>query len=114
MSMFWQNAGDCTLCATLIPMGDDLVVCLDGGASHIGSVSTANAKGECCTIVQPSHRDNVIGERYTTRLQQVLTGCCVAVICGIHIDHATSHQLQMIMEASELLLQRLCNALQKE
>lgn len=96
------DAGCCLLTATMLPMGADWVVCVSGGAAHIGSVTLIDEEKMPRTIVCPSHRDDVIGEKIAKRLQ---TACSqrVTVICGIHINHATGEQLQAILDASDKL-----------
>ena len=105
------------ICVDLFPAGDNWLVRITGGcAPHIGSVSVGSLEnGEVVlrSILLPTHRDDVVGNRFAQALARHLQ-TTVCVTCGIHYDAPGKEGLQEIVACCEALLQELLEQLPEE
>lgn len=90
--------------------GRDLLVAVTGGdAPHIGSVSVCRMQnGGAVTekILLPTHRDDVIGDKFAETLALKLK-TTVCVVCGIHFDGVSKKEIAEIVKASEEMLAQI-------
>ena len=100
----------CPLAATLLLIGQDLLVQIEGGCrAHVGSVSAAcweEGTLRTQTLCLPKHRDDVVGDRFARELA-AQTGRNVTAVCGIHYDHATKDEIRQIIACTEEMLHEL-------
>ena len=91
--------------ATLFPKG--VHVSLFGGdLPHIGAVTVITPEGEEETTLFPTHRDDVVSRRWGERLKD--EGFLPAVVeVGIHYDGLTKEDIESVIRATDLLLERL-------
>ena len=110
MYHFEQIVLDWPISVELKRYGLDWMVQITGGcAPHIGSVSVGTfADGEVHLrkILLPSHRDDVIGDRFAETLTKQLR-TTVSVVCGIHYDMPGKEGLRQIVDCTERLLQEI-------
>ena len=107
---FEQIVLDWPISVELKRYGLDWMVQITGGcAPHIGSVSVGTfADGEVHLrkILLPSHRDDVIGDRFAETLTKQLR-TTVSVVCGILYDMPGKEGLRKIFDCPERLLQEI-------
>ena len=107
---FEQIVLDWPISVELKRYGLDWMVQITGGcAPHIGSVSVGTfADGEVHLrkILLPSHRDDVIGDRFAETLTKQ-RGARVSVVGGIHYDMPGKEGLRQIVDCTERLLQEI-------
>lgn len=88
-------------------LGTDWLLQITGGcAPHIGSISVGTFEnGEVILrkILLPTHRDDVIGNRFAEVLARQLK-VTVTVICDIHYETPGQEGLRKIVDCSEELL----------
>ena len=83
-------------------MGDDIVILLTGGVSHIGTHVTAipyEKDGSWHVTLQTwnmiSHRDDILAIPYARELA-LLTHHTVVCVCGVHLDDITREEIEYI------------------
>ena len=105
---FEQIVLDWPISVELKRYGLDWMVQITGGcAPHIGSVGTfADGEVHLRKILLPSHRDDVIGDRFAETLTKQLR-TTVSVVCGIHYDMPGKEGLRQIVDCTERLLQEI-------
>lgn len=86
----------------MIYMGEDIVICVHGGISHIGGHVTAipyQKKNEWHVTLNTfnlvSHKDDEIARLYAKALCEH-THHTVTCVCGIHYDEITGDQIKEI------------------
>jgi hypothetical protein len=62
---------------------------------HIGAVTLGEKRG-LQTVGKQGHRDDVVSQSVAEILYAVL-GEDIAVVCGIHIDHATREEIEILV-----------------
>ncbi len=78
------------------PVGRDrLFIITSTEEGHIGAVTLAENKS-LQTIGKPGHRDDVVSQSVAEILHRAL-GEDIAVVCGIHIDHATKKEIEILV-----------------
>ena len=96
--------------ASLTQLGADYLVTVTGGCGpHIGSVSVARWDGSAPvleTVLLPTHRDDVVGNRFASALCGQLH-TAVTVVCGIHYDGPSREDLKTIVAGTEDLLRQI-------
>ncbi|MDP6626450.1 MAG: hypothetical protein QGG50_01015 [Methanopyri archaeon] len=78
-------------------MGDDLLLLLGGGATHIGCVAVCEPGEEPRSIALPGHKEDVVAAPLA-RAVASRTGRRVAVVAGIHYDEISSEQIQQVID----------------
>ena len=95
---------------SLTQSGPDWLVRIAGGcAPHIGSVSVAYVENDEVIlekILLPTHRDDVVGDRFAKVLARRFHAT-VTVVCGIHYEAPGKEGLRQIVACSESLLQEI-------
>jgi hypothetical protein len=88
-------------------IGDDLVFFLGGGErSHIGGVVI-------CELGKPTQAIRLIGHYDDIVLKPIAEIACkkyktkVVAIGGVHIDHATKQEIDLLIENSKKLVERI-------
>jgi hypothetical protein len=98
-------------------IGEDLLIVLSGKGQHLGGCSFAepymskqSSSATVSSISRKGHQDieltRLVAQEVSKRLEVV-----VAVVGGIHIEHATKAEINQIMENCQLLGSRLANSL---
>jgi hypothetical protein len=88
-------------------IGNDLVFFLGGGEhSHIGGVVI-------CELGKPAHAIRLTGHYDDIVLKPIAEIACkkyktkVVAIGGVHIDHATKQEIDLLVENSQKLVERI-------
>ncbi len=96
-----------------VRVGEDLVVIIDGGASHVGAVAAGtNCDGMAVSsvITMPGHRDDRIAKDAAERISKKLS-CNCAVIAGVHYEDITAQEIKDVLILSNSLVEELEGAL---
>lgn len=94
-------------------IGDDLLLVITGGQSHIGAVSAGTKCGGLPTssvITMPGHRDDRIAKDAAERISKSL-GCNCAVVAGVHYDDINPQEIKDILIMCNSLLDELEGAI---
>jgi hypothetical protein len=91
---------------------DGAAVILTGGERpHVGGMAMSvprahTGRPETWITPRPGHRDSDVATLVAELLCRE-TGCCTAVIAGIHIDQATREEIDLLVENSQEAARRL-------
>ena len=78
---------------------DRLFIITSAKEGHIGAVTVAEKRG-LQTIGRSGHRDDVVSQSVAEILHRAL-GEDIAVVCGIHIDHATREEIGILVSNAQ-------------
>lgn len=110
---FEQTVLNWPITVDITRVGEDWLVKIWGGCRpHIGSVCAARFESgnvHLQKILFPTHRDDVVGDRFAEALARQLKAT-VVVTCGIHYDNPGREGLQQIVNCTEQLL---CEVLER-
>ncbi|QQK08807.1 hypothetical protein [Miniphocaeibacter halophilus] len=95
-------------------IGEDLVIFIQGGEKHhIGAISVGlpreslNKKGaissDATTVAIPYHKEDMIAREWAKNTSKIINRVTVAIV-GIHIDDATSKDIEILMDNNNKLL----------
>lgn len=111
-----------SICCELTSMGEDYTLSVYGGERpHVGSVVMAIARpslaGEGVSATSSvlnavGHKDEAVARMFAEAAAKA-KGCTAVCACGIHVDNITPEQLELVRKASERLLERVLNSLDK-
>jgi hypothetical protein len=96
-----------TISAKIVKTGDDIVIIIGGGKSHIGAVgvsfptvSIINGDTTITTsvITLPSHKDDIVAKMVSETVAKKLNKK-VIVIAGIHFDNLSKNDIDTILKA---------------
>lgn len=81
----------------IIPMGDDMVVFLSGGQSHIGAVAVSCGEEKDSSVISvPGHREDGPARVMAEALHEAL-GRNVTVVAGMHWDNLSKEGLDTVL-----------------
>ena len=109
------NVDKFKLTASVIKTGDDIVVIIGGGESHIGAVGisfpaesiiTGETTITTSVITLPSHKDDVVAKRVSEKISKILNKK-VTVIAGIHFDNLSENDINKILKGCEKLTDKI-------
>jgi len=98
-------------------VGKDISVSVSGGSlPHIGAVSLAVYEPErdsatVSTICAYGHRDSKLSELFSKKLASHFK-CTVSASAGVHIDNASSDDLQNLVSEAQTVLSMLIEKLE--
>lgn len=98
---------------------DGLAIVLTGGERpHVGGMAMSVPRplaGRPDTWITPrqGHRDSDVATLVAELLCRE-TGCCTAVIAGIHIDQATPGEIDLLIQNSQEAARRLANIIKQK
>ena len=105
------NVEEHLISAKVLKVGNDILIIVTGGKSHIGAVGvtiptdsivTGKLTAYTSTITLPSHKEDIIVKLIGERVSKE-TGKNVVVIAGIHFDNLSQDKIGKIVEnCSEL------------
>ena len=109
--------GKFEVCLNAVFMGRDVTVTISGGETpHIGAVAVAiprkSLKGDgsdsatVSVICIPGHKEDTLVQNTAKRLSTAW-GCHVTVTAGLHIDRATSTEIEILNNNVETLISEL-------
>lgn len=85
-------------------IGKDLLIEVEGGASHIGCAVMAvpyqkdgKTHATLSVLNRPSHKDDAVASLYAKAVCEQ-ENCCVVCICGIHYDNISPEQIAAVMD----------------
>lgn len=91
---------------------NDISVHIDGGCSHIGSVSMA--EGDFLkTVSFETHKEHFLTEPLAKALADKF-GCRVVVTAGVHLDNITREEISIIVKQNEDFISRIEELLQEQ
>ncbi len=109
--------------ATLITSGKDMTIIINGGTDyHIGAVtfvsweSSSLEKKESAqigTLKASNHKEDELCKKYALLFSQEFS-TSVVVAAGIHIDNASAHEINQLLNNTEVVLDVLANRLKQE
>ncbi len=91
--------------------GEDISVHIDGGASHVGSVSIAEG-GFIETISFEGHKEGFLTEPLAKKLAAEFS-CRVVVTGGVHLDDITKEEINVILKQNEEVLPKVISILRE-
>lgn len=101
-------------------MGEDLLVTVEGGKSHIGTLVLAQpyekdgqVHATLSAINRLSHKDDVIASMYARAICEK-TGRVTACAAGMHYDDYSSQKLEDIMAWVQADLEKTIKEIQEE
>ena len=104
------------ICCHLVPMGQDLTICVSGGdRPHIGSAVMSVARpsltgqgvGVTSSVLNGmGHKDEYVARKFAETLAKKYN-CTAVCTCGIHIDGITETQLKEVSECCDRMLAQL-------
>lgn len=92
--------------------GRDLRVHIDGGVSHIGSL-TAASKDFWETVIFPGHKDYFLTEPLAKQLLSVFP-LHIVVTAGVHLDHIADEEIRIFLQQNEMMIQEIISFLKEE
>lgn len=91
--------------------GNDLHIHIDGGSSHLGSISAAQ-NGKVNTITFPEHKEHLLTDPLAKKLSMRFSGN-VMVSAGVHLDIITKQEINEILENNERAFIEIIHVLQE-
>jgi hypothetical protein len=96
-------------------IGNDMFFVLSGGREHIGAVAmgiydTESFRASASVISAPGHREDEIVLRGARKISAV-THCTTVFMAGIHVENITPEEIQIIVKASEEMIDELIGLL---
>jgi len=109
---------------TITRLGNDMSVTLSGGDTpHIGAQalaipypsldSSATTDASVSLIVVTGHKEDNLA-RNTAYTLATRFNCVASVSCGIHIDNATTQEINNILDVSNALLSEAIHSMEKQ
>lgn len=96
--MIKAGEGRYTVRLTSQKIGEDLLVIITGGEKeHIGSATLKEEKDGIQTISKKNHKDYVVAEQLIELIYDTIKKD-ILVVCGIHIDHATKEEIDILIQ----------------
>jgi hypothetical protein len=99
--------------ARLISIGDDLVILLSGGLSHVGAVALSHKGSAAAVIAVPGHREDGPAKDMAEALSTAM-GRTVAVVAGLHWDDLSKEGIATALRLCERLTQRIITEMEAE
>ena len=97
--------------AICLPNGLQVTV-YGGTLPHIGAVSAVDPQGSITTQQFPTHKDDVVSERWARALLEA--GFCPTVVtAGIHYDDLSRDQIDQVVALTNEMLAKLLDTLGK-
>ena len=97
--------------AQVLQLDEGLHVSVFGGTRpHIGAVSVTSSTGAAETTQFPGHKDGVVSDRWAKTLSEA--GYRPNVVeAGIHFDHLTEQEIDMVLALTDEILNTVLTAL---
>ncbi|MDO9516504.1 MAG: hypothetical protein Q7J10_00480 [Methanosarcinaceae archaeon] len=110
-----QNVGRAELILDQKQIGNDHVITLTGGEEHVGAIAVGvfdekSGSASASVITLPGHRDDVIALESARRISEVTKAATVFIV-GIHLDNITKDEIDEIIVASELMVEKFIDSL---
>ncbi len=77
-------------------IGKDLLVIITGGDAHIGAITLCE-NGCSSTLNKDGHKEYLVTKEIAPIIETALKQD-VLVVCGIHIDNATSNEIEILVK----------------
>lgn len=74
-----------------------------GDKTHVGAVTVIDHDGKKDTITLPGHKETIIAETWADVIY-AQRRVPVVVTAGIHFEHITKEQIEMVLKATDELL----------
>lgn len=114
-----RNLSVVSILVSVVAIGEDFSILVKGGKGHIGGCvlsiphpSMSDEKRISCTtsiMNVTGHRDGVILKTLSEALCRA-SGMTVSCTGGIHVDHATTEQIQEIQSAVEEIAEEIAKS----
>jgi hydrogenase maturation factor len=105
--------------AKVLFAGEDLIIIINGGKSHVGAVGvsiptnsiiTGNLTAYTSIITMPSHKEDIVVKLIGEKIAKA-TGKKVTVIAGIHFDNVSEKEIETILNACKKLSEKIIEKL---
>lgn len=105
--------------ADILETGNDLVIIIGGGESHIGavgisfptvSINTGENTVTTSVITMPSHKEDIVAKNISEKISKALNRK-VVVIAGIHFDNLSKDDIDKILEGCNELTDKIIQEL---
>lgn len=95
-----QGTGPTALHYEIIPVGNDWLILLTGGAAHIGCTAIGD-DGRLCSYTPQSHKDDALAIPLAKKVSE--TGHCVCtVVAGFHLDGITREEIAAVIANADM------------
>jgi tagatose-1,6-bisphosphate aldolase non-catalytic subunit AgaZ/GatZ len=98
-----------TVCVQCLNHGVQVTI-TGGDLSHIGSVSIVDENGTLTTTLFPTHRDNVIGDKWAEKIYDKIS-MPVVVTAGVHYDNINKNDIENIINETDDMLDEVLGLL---
>jgi hypothetical protein len=106
------GSGRTALCYEIRCYGLDILIHIDGGISHIGSIS-AGKNGEVTTHVFPEHKEQYLTEPLAREISRAYNGN-VVVTAGVHLDQISEEEIEEILSLHEKAIPHITSLLEQK
>ncbi len=111
--MISAGEGRYTVTLESYKIGKDRLVIITGGEEkHIGSATLIEEKGHLQTMIKKGHKDHIISEKMANIIYDKI-GKDLLVVCGIHIDDASKEEIDILVDNTQVCVDRLLSQLAK-
>ena len=104
--------------ATLFTSGDDITIIINGGTDyHIGALAFSalekdaletKASTKIEVLKAANHKEDILCKKYAMLFSEKFN-VSVVVIAGIHIDNATTSEIEILLKNTDTVLKNLAN-----
>ena len=101
-----ESKGSYEVTARIDWLGNDLVVNLTGGESHVGTVAVAWAGHDPSVIALPGHKEDIPAREMAEGLSRAL-GCTVTVVAGMHWDNIDDEGITTVLTLCRRITDRI-------
>jgi len=94
-------------------IGDDFLICIEGGKSHIGAVAMAeihSKRHEISVLTARGHKETELA-KMAAKMNAIITQQRTLAIVGIHQDNITQSEISQIIENTKKLIKILVDRL---
>jgi gallate decarboxylase subunit D len=109
--------------ATVLAMGNDLLVAINGGRSHIGAIGLAqprpslrDSSGTSSTssvLTMLGHKEDDLVKMVSERISSH-TGRLTVVVAGVHFDELQAAHVQLVLKLAENLADQIVASFPKD
>ena len=101
--------------ADILETGNDLVIIIGGGESHIGavgisfptvSINTGENTVTTSVVTLPSHKEDIVAKNISEKVAKILNKKIV-VIAGIHFDNLSKDDIDRILKGCDELADKI-------
>lgn len=104
--------GATALSYTITEYGKDILIHIDGGESHLGSISVAG-NGIFNNVTFPGHMEHFLTEPLAKAIAATFRcNCCVTA--GVHINEISKSEIDLILEQHNAFIPKLTEKIRRK